>query len=607
MNGGFVLKKVNKFMLYLLVGTLLMIPAFVHASEPHIFLPTAEHMYGEALFASAYRKALEGKVGRALGELEEALRYDPYLISYYLLRGYCFSLLGNYAETRRNLELYLEVKPDDPFAVGFLQEIEDRKVYLEESLSSGINSRVEMSDLSNLRDEFGLDLLWGSSISMPGRPTLMGNILAICDTINRKVWIYRKNEKDWSRYYSDQTEGKIVRALPTGGNNLILVFSDGTFLRGSFNRKAFSETFRGNSEGRSISDACFAGAELMALAERVMGRIFIVNISNGKTLYSWHPSSSDFEPVSLASLGPLLAVADRRGNRVFILDIQKGKEMANFSIPGHPRSVEWLNSEKFIVLTEERGLFEVSLKNGQNSSLGESFPEAWFLFRNGQGEILVTDTRLYRYNIIKAKTERGFLALKYPRPVPAKRTNRHNWIVEARLIHPLGTPSGTDDKIFQGILGGNLTEVVETEIASGSTPLETSSLPDPADEEFIRGPAMQLLLDPCDIPRDLASLTVFGGYALSNGIVIHLLADKGIPDLHQLRLSEATGGRMILSREQIPDLRPCPSFNLRIALKPSLGLPGNPKAAGLFITGRAGTMVMKGRILFWNGFLPFPR
>ncbi len=601
------MKRVNKFILYLLVGTIIVIPAFVNASEPRIFLPTAEHMYGEAIFASAYQKALEGKVGNALEELEETLRYDPYLVSYYLLRGYCFSLLGDYAETRRNLELYLEVKPDDPFAIGFLKEIEDRSVYLEKSLSSGISSSTKMSGPGNFRDKFDLDIFWGSSFSMPGRPSLMGNILTLCDTMNQKVWVYKKNEKGWSRYYSGKAGGQIVRALPTGGDSLVLVFSDGTFLRGSFNRKVFSEILRGNTQARSISDASFAGAGRIVLAERIMGRIFVVNISDGKTLYSWHPSSSGFEPVSLASLGPLLAVADRMGNRVFILDIQKGKEITNFNITGHPRSVEWLNSEKLLVLTEERELFELSLKDERSSRIGGAFPEAWFLFSNGQGEVLVTDTRLYRCSNIITKAEKGFLALKYPRPVSAKRGNRQNWIVEARLIHPLGRPSGTDERIFQGILGGNLIDVVETEITYDSAPIEKPSLPDPADEEFIRGPAVQLLLDPGNIPQDLASLTLFGGYALSNGIVIHLLADKVIPDLYQLRLSEATGGRMILSRDQIPDLRPCLSLNFRIAFKPSLELPGNPKASGLFITGRFANTVMEGRIPFWNGFLPFPR
>lgn len=600
------MKKTLKFLCYMLVGTVLFFPTIVIATEPRLFLPTAEHMYGEALFTSAYRKTLEGEIISALGDLEEALRYDPYLVSYYLLRAYCFSLLGDYTRAQNNLELYLEVKTDDPFAKGFLKEINDRKVFLQESLSSGITSRIEIFNSGNFSEKFGPGLLWGPSFTIPGRPALMGNVLALCDTEKGNVWIYTREGEDWSRYYSGPAKGKILRVLPTGGKDLILVFADGTFQKGSFTNDNFTSVLHCKTDAHTLSDATLAGAHLLALADRILGKIQIVDTYSGKTVYSWKPVSSPFEPVSLSSSGPLLAIADRTGNRITVMDLISRKEICEIDIPGHPRSVEWLSSEKLVVLTEERELFEISLKEGKCSSLGTSFPEAWFLFRDGLGKVFVTDTRLFRYTEMRIIAEKGFLTLKYPRPISSKISKNHNWTVQARLIQPLGA-CREEPGIFQGILGGAIAEIVEKELPSAGTLLEPKAIPEPDDEEFIQGPVRHLLLKPEDLPEDIASLARLGGYAMSNGVVIHLLGDKELPNLPQLRLSEATGGQVILSRDQITNLKPCNSSNLRIALKPSLDLPGDPRASGLFITGRTGKMTLEGRIPFWNAFLSFPR
>lgn len=600
------MQRLIRYFYCLAAGLFFLHPAMAIGAEPRLFLPTAERMYGEALFGSAYQCAVDGKVSLAIEKLDEALRYDPYLVSYYLLRAYCLSLLGNYGEALEDLQLYLEVRAEDPFATGLLREVEDKTAFLRDSLSSGISGRAVFSGSGTFRKHFGLDPVLGPSFVLPGRPAMNGNVLTLCDPEKGKIWVYTRENEKWDLHSTIPVDKKIVRVIPSGGQELILAYGDGSFQKGLFTDKGFVTLFNGNAHAPFLSDAVFHGAGLMAVADRINGKINIVDTSDGTVVYSWKPASHPFEPVALSSLGTLLAVADRAEKRVNVIDIISRKDLLEMKIPGHPRSVEWISSSNLLVLTEERNLFEVSLKEGKCSSLGRSFPESWFLFGNGRGGVYVTDTRLFRYSEFHIHTSKGFISLKYPKPLSPEFSKNHNWIVEARLIQPLGAYCG-EDRIFQGILGGSLTDVAETTDLPAGPPLEPKTLPDPSYEELTQGKIKHLMLNPQILPDQIDELIAFGGYVLSNGTAVHLLGDSRLPSLEQLRLSEATGGRYILSRQQVKELRPCTTSSLRIALKPSVELPGDPRSSGLFITGRAGGMNMEGRIPFWNAFLPFPR
>lgn len=594
--------------IFCIVAWMFCLSSLVAADDSHLFLPTAERIYGETLFAAAYRDALNGKVCSSVRKLDEALKYDPYLVSYYLLKGYCASLVGDYDKAASSIRLYLEVKANDSFAKGFLKEVEDRKAFIKESLSAGIEARAVLSASSgNFRRVSGMDVFrWPPSFSMPGRPAELGDILAMCDTSGERIWIRKWDGRKWKRYYTGPSKGRIVRVLPVGGNSAVLVFSDGRYSLGDFGRRGFTENGQGRIGSGYVSDASFLGAGLLAVAERIPGKIYVIDLSTGKELYSWKPSSSPvFEPVSLASLGPLLAVADRNENKVFVLNLRSGEKIADFIIPGFPRGIEWLSSERLIALDESGKLFSLSLKNGKSFALGESFPEAWFLFKDRKGRVTVTDTRLYRYRTVGIESGEGFLALKYPKSVSDVEGGSSYWTVDARVVRPLGTsgPVSDGERVFQGILGGGVAEIKTTGMSAAEAPLELAQLPDTSDEAFTSGPARQLLLRPENLPDDKPSLASFCGYAFSNGIVVHLLADRNLPSIGQLRFSEITGGKLILSESQIPDLKAGLSYNLRVDLRPSLELPGNPGSSGLFVRARIGTTAMEGRIPFWNAFL----
>jgi len=597
-----ILNKITGVMLCVVV-LLLFLSSIAYAADPSLFLPTAERAYGEKLFAAAYRNALNGKIEASEQKLEEALRYDPYMVSYYLLKGYCASLAGDYDKAAVDIGLYLEVKAKDSFARGFLKEVERRKAFIDDGLSGGITSKAEQSVPGDFRDRFGVGTFrWPILFSMPGRPAELGDVLAMCDTSDERVWIQKRHEGKWSKYCSASLKGRIIRAIPVSGDSVVMVFADGKYSVRTFGKKGFTELLNGQVGDGYVSDASFPGAGLLAVSERIPGKVHVVEMTTGKEKYSWRPLSRSFEPVSLASLGPLLAVADRGGNRVFVLDMHSGKKIAEFPVSGPLRSVEWLSSEKLVALTEDGRLFSISMKNNEVSSIGKSIPEAWFLFKSDSGRVVVADTRLYRYNIVNVNTNKGFLALKYPKSMWEEESNSHYWTVEARLIRPLNAVVD-NDRIFQSILGGSIAEVQVLDAPKCTKLLEPTELPSPRDENFTGGSTKQLLLRPGNLPRDPKFLAAFAGYAFSNGVVVHLLADKELPDLHQLRFSEITGGKLILSENQKQDLKASCTYNLRMNLAPALELPGNPGSSGLFIRARMGIMALEGRIPFWNAFL----
>ncbi|HCD72028.1 MAG TPA: hypothetical protein DEQ04_05685, partial [Thermovirga lienii] len=84
-------------------------------AEERLKLPEAQRMYGFAAFVSAYQYALEDKIDEALEKLEVAIKWDPYLVEYYLLKAFCMYNLGRFDEAVTNLNFYLEVRNKDFF------------------------------------------------------------------------------------------------------------------------------------------------------------------------------------------------------------------------------------------------------------------------------------------------------------------------------------------------------------------------------------------------------------------------------------------------------------------------------------------------------------
>lgn len=578
-------------------------PLVAQASEDQLSLPTSERIYGETLFASAYRMAVKGQVRESLSILDEALRWDPYMVSYYLMKGYCMYLLGDYEQAKSNVEAYLEVKSNDPFAKGFLQELDEKIRFLEKSFSVGIQSHAYTENSSGLMKGSGLDLFDKVFLRMPVRPAQKGNMLAFGDSLTEKIYIYRHSEGQWKKYFSGDAAGKIIRVIPIEQDQVLLIFSNGKISRAHIidEHLEIVDEYK-NHEASSVSDASLAASKQLLVSDRIMGKVSLVDLENKTTVYSWKPGEKNFEPVSLACIGTLAAIADRQGKRIFIIDIVEGKEKQVFSINGNPRSVEWLSSEKMVVLTENGDLYEISMKDGSCNRFAHTFPEAWFIFKDGGRGLIVTDTRFYRSICIKAEVDKGFLAMKISQP--AKGTGNKEGLLEirSRIITPLDSRE-RGERIFQGILSNNLVDVkIGNKIFDGKVS-ELNAEAGIKALELLPSSTSQLVIDSGYLPENLQTLKNIAGFAISNGIVIHILVKKGFPELYQVRLAEITGGRIIFSRNDILSISRAPSYSLQINQNSQLELPGSPNAGGLFVTGRDGKTKIKGRIPFWNAFL----
>jgi tetratricopeptide (TPR) repeat protein len=566
-------------------------------------LPSAERIKGERYFASAYRSALAGNISEALAALDQALECDPYLVAYYYLKAYCYYILGNYEKAIYNLELYLEVESDASFVKGFLERLREEKNYLEKSLSKGITSKAKIRETFQLNQKVKMGILSGISWEMPGRPSIKGPYLTLCDTERQQFSIFKLREKKWEIFYQGSTEGRVVRVLPLSDGSFLLVFADGKWERAVIEEDLFLEQERGDSGAYAVSDAVVTNSGELIVADRLEGRILFDRIEKKGKPRSWKPREKGFEPLSLSVYGPLLAISDRSTDTVRVLNIQTFEEMAVFEIEGHPRSVDWLSSEKVVVLTEDQKLFEISLQRENVHYFGRTFPEGWFLFRIPGNGIAFTDTRLYKCGIVVPEVDHGFMSLRFPSGLNEQNESRgSDLFVQSRIIYPLGSGRARE-KNFQGVFSGALAEVSIHENRVEETMSLIDRLPEKTEEiQKLALNYRHLILD-SSFHWSQEEILKLGGLALTNGIIVHILAEEGLPSLAQMRLAELTGGKVLLSMEGLleEDKR---SESFILSLRKSLKLhSGNIKGGGLFITCRAGNIKYESRIPYWEVFV----
>lgn len=599
-----------------LVGALMVVPflflccsAGWGAGDDPFFLPGTDRRSGEEFFVAAYRELAEGRYRKALDWLEKALARDPYLIEYYLLRGYCLSHLGDPQETLESLRLYLDVRDSDPSAEGFLRETERRAFLLEKYLSGGDDSVPHVSPVLSLDSALGLSPLSTRGFRMPGHPCRIGNFMTFCDTAKETLKIYRRKEgngkeESWKRVFSEKV-GPVVRALPLGKGEFVLFLADGMMKRISFELGEYvlSEGLR-VTEG-IISDADLASGHLAVVADRTSRSILFVDCLTGEVRSSWAPGPDDFEPVSVAVLGPLVAVADRGGNKVRVFDSVSGENIRVHEM-GAVRGVAWLDSGRLIAVSEE-GKLEMVLLEGGAVNLFDEFPQAWFLFRDGSNSVVLTDTKLYRAVRVTPTFERGFLTLSSPvfldidGDVPFLS-------VEARVLQPLGVAREEQEAVIRGVWGGEVLDIRALHRTQGLTS-RVVRIPSEEVREVFPGTELPqgtdiLLVDVKDFPRDAPSLVTLGYLALANGFPVYFLADREVPTLEEVRLGELSGGGILLSTEGIAHLRPAEMWDLYLQAEPGIALPGDPEDGGLFVRGRIGTLEMEARIPLWTALLP---
>jgi len=577
-----------------------------YAQEP-VKLPEAQRMYGLAAFVSAYQHAMEGKIGEALNKLERAIKLDPYMVDYYLLKGYCLYALGKYEEAAKNLGFYLEVRDKDTFARSFMKDIRKKERYVRESLAKGVQiNEIILSDIFNIWTKLGISPIRKFFPYMPTKPASLGDELVFADEIKGKLYIYRKDIKALKRekVYSGFVGEGIVRALPIGDMEYVLCFRDGRIKKVKLDKKKVKDVYEKNLTAESLSDAVYVGDSVMAVSDLVLGKIYFLDVSSGEELFSWKPESGlGFEPISLDSYGSLLAIADRRSGCIYLFNAKEKKKVKRVSVSCKPRSVAFLSSSEIEVLAESGALYSVPVGDGRQvrKIADKAFPEAWFLFRL-EGKVFITDTRLFRGAWLKPVVSEGYLVLKNPS------RNQDYWEFDAKMLSPF-CECNRDEVILEGVIEGSFAEISIDKKERRSEPVLFKGKRMALDEknlEFMGEEGEDLIIESKALPGDMPGLIRLGCFALANGIRFFILMEDELPGIYQVRLAELTGGRLLFSKKEVDDIVHRRSdLTLKVSPSDLPSVPGMGEDSGLLILGRFGLTKIEGRLPFWSAFLSF--
>jgi len=577
-----------------------------YAQEP-IKLPEAQRMYGFAAFVSAYQHAMEGEIEKALNKLERAIKLDPYMVDYYLLKGYCLYTLGKYEEAAKNLGFYLEVRNKDTFARFFMEDIRKKERYVREALAKGVQiNEIILSDIFNIWTKLGISPIRKFFPYMPTKPASLGDELVFADEIKGKLYIYRKalETLKWKKLYSGFVGEGIVRVLPIGDMEYVLCFRGGRIKKVKLDKKKVKDVYVKDLPAGALSDAVYVGENVMAVSDFVLGKIYFLDVSSGEELFSWKPEGRlGFEPVSLDSYGPLLAIADRRSGCIYLFNAKEKKKVKRFSISCKPRSVAFLSSSEIAVLAESGALYSVSVGDGRQvrKIADKAFPEAWFLFRL-DGKVFIIDTRLFRGALLRPIVKEGYLVLKNPS------RNQDYWEFDAKMLSPL-CECNRDEVFLEGVIEGSFAEIsiVKKEskgnhmlFRGGRMCLDDKNL------ELLGKKGEDLVIESKALPSDLPGLIRLGCFALANGIRFFILMEDELPGVHQVRLAELTGGRLLFSKKEVDGIVYCRSdLTLKVSPSDLPSVPGMGEDSGLLILGRFGLTKVEGRLPFWSTFLSF--
>ncbi|MFA0888255.1 MAG: hypothetical protein ACC613_04045 [Synergistales bacterium] len=563
-------------------------------------LPSADRALGESLFKSATRRLNEGHFTESLQTLCEALRFDPYLVDFYLLRGTIHSLLGEEAQARKDLERYLEVRPRDPFAIGFKADLEERTAFVREFLRVGPDWPVAVSGCGPMRRDLGLD---AASLRRPLRPAWRNGLLAFGDAETGRIWVFRTHGKAWTRVFRGRLGKDLVRVLPGPDGVLLSVYRDGRGLLARPKKDGLERLREWKQGSASLSDAAWISPGWLAVSDRLRKTVRLLDPLDGRILWEWRLPAQNPEPVSLSAAGPLLAVADRKGRAVFLLDAEKRVLRGRIALPGHPRSVEWLNSGTLLVLTEEGQLFSLSHEGTRKQSLGFPFPEAWFLFPDGACSVGVADTRFTRRSRAVTVPKKGFLALRVPAPEGEENPSSGEKplrTLEGRLVRPLDA-GDRPEMILSGVFRGQAAELeVESRTTGGVFPEIPSDWTSMKSLESLRK-ATGLLLEVSRFPTETGTVARIGRFALANGITLSIRADGKSPcPLELLRLAEMTGGAVVFSEEEARRARGSEVLSLRPGRTLSQDASSPEEREGLVVLGREGGRTIEGNLPFWE-------
>jgi hypothetical protein len=205
------------------------------------------------------------------------------------------------------------------------------------------------------------------------------NILA-CDTLGGRVWIFSRGGANTVNSVAIERPSAVMPITPS---EMLLFQEGGGCYRMSLDSSNNATLSSEGELGANVADAAFIDSTFFAVADRRGGAVRFFEIPSMDQTADWRPpgggSARLFEPVAVASYGPLLAVADRGNGRVFVLDSYTLASIDSFDVE-NPRDLDWGDSGELFILNEKGSLYSrypVGSASADIRTAAEGMKDAW--------------------------------------------------------------------------------------------------------------------------------------------------------------------------------------------------------------------------------------
>ncbi|MDR2137122.1 MAG: hypothetical protein LBO68_02420 [Synergistaceae bacterium] len=598
-------------------------------------MPRAQLDESERHFTAAYVRLLDRDYWGASDYLDRALRANTYMVDYYLLKGLVMNRIGDYSAGRESLAYYLEVRPMDSAAPRILSYTIAQQRELRRMLgTSGLSSRWQFTH-PDLQSEFDVGFFRPFSLSGLGKADAWGSVLCLADTLGDRVVFHRKS----TRKVESLSIESPAATLAMGDNSFYVVTTSGDVYSFTAFEALPPETLSPDHRGvveNTVADAAPLSFGEFAVADPVAREVGFYSLATFENTGFWAPPEDAllFEPVALAAYGPWLAVADRGNGKVYFLNTPNKRDFFSVEIP-RPRDVSWSALGELFVISEDGKLFKVFVDfRDRRAEAGDpvqsGIENGWTLFNSPDGDLYCLDisaSKLWKaVQLPDVNASLGFLSVARPRV--SLEENRESFILDASLSSPFSTYSKKTVPVVHAVWNdktipsfavwlekpenkpkflvfhrpaplGTISPSLEGLVVENGTDVQIAL---PALWSAQRNNLTNILVDASILfaQEELDSLALF---CLNNGLELDLWA-RTIPSVELARAAALTGGKIVFSLVNAPDLGPpWNKLQIRIPLPQELSSSGYPSRSTLTTYLDVGLMNTRDWIPLWPDLL----
>ncbi|MDR2174378.1 MAG: hypothetical protein LBO82_00390 [Synergistaceae bacterium] len=623
------------------LGCLLLLAGAVLAAE----LPRAQLDESERYYTAAYELFLDRAYWGALDYLDRALRANTYLVDYYLLRGLTMARIGDYGEGREALAYYMEVRPMDVAAPRILSNMIGQQRGMRGSAGAAALSARWRFSAPDLQTELELGSFRPYNIRGLGKADAWGSALVLSDTLGDGVYFHSRSMRGVQKL---RIESPAV-TLPMGDSSFwVLTVSGDVFSFTAFtDDPALLSPDRRGAIDSTVADAAVLSSGEFAAADPAAREVVFYSFETFARGGTWAPPEDGelsgvpdtpgaplFEPVALAAYGPWLAVADRGGEKIFFVDAVGRREFFSVPVP-RPRDVAWSALGELFVIGEGGDLYRlpVDFRSRRVETADVMVTEVengWTLFTSPAGDVYCMDigvSRLWKGEPVPdIDTSLGFLSVCRPRI--EREEDKESFVLEAVLASPFVSYSKSAGKVVHAVWNnrtipsfaewrgdaarktfpllfqrpapvGTVTPALRSVAAENGTDIQIA-LPSIWDTE--REGLTHILID-STLLFSQDELDTLAFFCLNNGLELDVWA-RTVPTVEMVRTSAFTGGRVIPSLTNVPDLSPPDNrMEIRVPLPRDLSSSGYPSRSMLTVYLDVGLMHTKNWIPLWPDLL----